>query len=209
MSPSKPQRIFEIVAVILTGLGKLILVNIYDLKTIYIFSAIFFWLGYVVFRVMKDKSILKYWGFRKENFGKTIKPIMQIGSFFMIAFFAYSIYKGYFRLHWHLLAILILYPAWGLVQQFVIMSLVGGNLKDSGFMNLSDKAIILFTALVFSLVHLPSILLTVATFFLALVYAYLFLKYRNLWPLGLFHGILGALFYFFVLNRNPWLEVFG
>jgi len=37
----------------------------------------------------------------------------------------------------------------------------------------------------------------------------LFLKYRNLWALGLFHGWLAAVFYFLALGRDPWLELIG
>ena len=40
-------------------------------------------------------------------------------------------------------------------------------------------------------------------------YAALYQRHRNLWPLGLYHGVLGAEFYVWVLGRNPWQELLG
>jgi hypothetical protein len=37
----------------------------------------------------------------------------------------------------------------------------------------------------------------------------IFLRWRNVWPLGICHGWLGVLFYFWVLGRDPWLEILG
>jgi membrane protease YdiL (CAAX protease family) len=55
----------------------------------------------------------------------------------------------------------------------------------------------------------PEIPLMLTTFGLGLVYIPLYLRYRNLWPLGLYHGWLGTLFYLWVLGRDPWVETFG
>jgi uncharacterized protein len=41
---------------------------------------------------------------------------------------------------------------------------------------------------------------------MALIYTMLYIKFRNLWVLGIFHGWLGCFFYFFVLHRDSWLE---
>ena len=74
---------------------------------------------------------------------------------------------------------------------------------------LSACLIVLITALVFGAVHYPHHLLIAGTFVLALVYAVLSLKNRNLIVLGTFHGWLGAFFYYTVLGRDAWQEVFG
>ena len=47
------------------------------------------------------------------------------------------------------------------------------------------------------------------TFVLALLYGYCYLRARNLFVLGLFHGWLGALFFYTVVDRDPFMEVFG
>jgi hypothetical protein len=49
----------------------------------------------------------------------------------------------------------------------------------------------------------------IATFFLAAVYGWVYWKERNLYVLGLFHGWLGGIFYYTVLGRDPFVEVFG
>jgi membrane protease YdiL (CAAX protease family) len=49
----------------------------------------------------------------------------------------------------------------------------------------------------------------IGNFILALFYGYVYLKVRNIWVLGLFHGWLGALFFYTVVNRDPFIEVFG
>ncbi len=41
---------------------------------------------------------------------------------------------------------------------------------------------------------------------MALIYATLYLKYRNILPLRLFLGVIGGLFYFAVLHRDAWVE---
>ena len=69
--------------------------------------------------------------------------------------------------------------------------------------------IILLAALLFSLVHYPFTWLMIGTFGLALLYGWIYLKERNLYVLGLFHGWLGGLFYYTVVDRDPFLEMFG
>ena len=112
-------------------------------------------------------------------------------------------------LNWHLIPILILYPLWGTLQQFIIVGLIAGNLKDLQKYHWSETSIVLLTSIVFSLVHYPNTLLMLGTFGLCLLYAKVYLWRKNLLVLGLFHGWLGGLFYFIVLGRDPWIEVFG
>jgi len=196
------------IAVLITALGKFVSVNLLDIKLPYILLVTVFWVSYVIYRVRTHSGILTYWGFRKEGFGKTCKPLLGFALVVVAGFVIYAVYNDQLKLHWHLLAILLLYPLWGVVQQFLMMSLIAGNLKDGKF-GLKTGWIILLTSVAFSAIHLPTVLLAIATFFLALVYSFLFLKHRNLWPLGLFHGWLGAFFYWLVLNRDSWIEVFG
>ena len=48
-----------------------------------------------------------------------------------------------------------------------------------------------------------------ATFLLELLVIPLYLWQRNLWPLGLLHGWLAAMFYLWVLDRDLWAEYIG
>ena len=203
------RRIFEILAVVLTGALKFVLVDTLDLQFWFILGASAFWILYVTLRVNRNRAVFAEWGFRAAGF----RP-----SFLMIAFPAltvtagaavYGLSKGHLIFNWHILPILLLYPAWGTIQQFLVMALFGDNLLNLKRLTIPLPVVIATTALLFGMVHYPSIPLIVATFFLALGYMYLFSRYRNLWVLGLFHGWLGAIFYFFVLGRDPWLEFIG
>lgn len=64
-------------------------------------------------------------------------------------------------------------------------------------------------ALLFGAVHLPDLRLAAATCLLGAVFTLIYLRWRNLWPLGLYHGWLGVFFYYWVLRRDPWAEMFG
>ena len=66
---------------------------------------------------------------------------------------------------------------------------------------------LVLTALGFAAVHVPDWPLCAATAVLGLAVACLFFRHRNLWPLGVAHGVLGALFYRWVLHRDAWAEV--
>jgi membrane protease YdiL (CAAX protease family) len=104
--------------------------------------------------------------------------------------------------------VLLLYPLWGVIQQFLVVGLVAGNLRDYEGWRLHPAAVTGSTAVLFSAVHWPARLLVAGTFVLAVVYVIVFLRHRNLWVLGLYHGWIGGFFYFFVLGRDPWQEVF-
>ncbi|HQX31109.1 MAG: CPBP family intramembrane metalloprotease [Flavobacteriales bacterium] len=74
--------------------------------------------------------------------------------------------------------------------------------------NLTNWQIIVLTATLFSLVHYPFVWLMIPTFVLALVYGYLFLKERNIYVLGFFHGWLGAICFYTIVDRDPFVEIF-
>ena len=61
-------------------------------------------------------------------------------------------------------------------------------------------------ACAFGLIHLPDLALVAATCMLELALIPLYQRHRNLWPLGVVHGWLGAFFYLWVLDRDLWAE---
>ncbi len=199
-------RRFEIAAVILTGLLKFVCINWLNWKLPFIVGAGGFWLGYIIWRVRQEPSLLTYWGFGKKNLKQSFLALGIFGAVAVSVFYAYGTWQGSMIMNWHILPILALYPIWGMIQQFLMMSLVAGNLHDMEA-GIPKGVVIGITAVAFSIVHLPFPFLTLGTFLLALFYAPLYLKYRNLWALGIFHGWLGALFFFWVMGRDPWVEI--
>lgn len=206
---SNKRRILEICAVILTAIGKFIFMDFLNWRFLFVVVSILLWSTYIFNRSKKQKGILKYWGFRTDNFKTVLKKVFPFGIISIIAFLNIGFIQGTINLTWHLIPILITYPIWGTIQQFLLISLVAGNLQDLKLKEIRSSVVILFSAILFSIVHYPIGWLMIGTFILAIFYGYIYLKNRNLYVLGLFHGWLGGLFYYTVLNTDPFLQTFG
>ena len=202
-------RVKEISLVLITGLGKFLFMDVLNWRLPFILTACLFWIGYVFFRQKKNKAILSYWGFTKENFSKTFYELLPISIHVSILFYFLGNYLGTNILSWRILPILLIYPIWGIIQQFIIVGLIARNLKGLEKVKVPEVAIVLITAIVFAIVHYPYGVLMVGTFFLAIVYTLLYLRGRNLLVLGIYHGWIGAIFFYTILARDPWVEVFG
>lgn len=206
---SDKRRIFEISAVILTAIGKFIFMDWLNWRFAFVTIAILLWVSYIVYRSKAQPGILRYWGFRTDNFKKVVKMILPFGLFSLITCLGIGFYQGTINTTWHIIPILILYPVWGIIQQFLLIALTAGNLQDLKSYRLNKYVIILIAALLFALVHYPYVWLIIGTFILALLYGFIYLKERNVYVLGIFHGWLGGLFYYTVVDRDPFLEMFG
>ena len=207
-SISDRTRLFEMIAVVLTAIGKFIFMDYLNWRLLFVIVAIIGWAVYIIYRKKQDKNILRYWGFRTDNFKETIKIVLPFGIVSIVTFFVIGYFQNTIIWTWHIIPILITYPIWGSIQQFLTIGLVAGNLKDLKSKQLNRLSIIVITACLFSIVHFPSIWLMIGTFILALFYGYVYLKMKNIYVLGLFHGWLGALFYYTVVNRDPFQEIF-
>ena len=208
-SISNNRRVLEIAAVILTAIGKFIFMDYLNWRFPFVAVAIISWMGYIIYRKSKQPGITKYWGFRIDNFKTVLKKVLPFGLMAVVTFFAVGFYKGTLNISWHIIPILILYPIWGTIQQFLLIALTAGNLQDMKGQTLNKEIIILLSAILFGAIHYPFVWLMIATFILAIFYGWIYLSERNLYVLGLFHGWLGGIFYYTVLERDPFLEMFG
>jgi hypothetical protein len=86
---------------------------------------------------------------------------------------------------------------------------VATNLERTAWPGARTSALVLVCASLFGLVHLYEPPLAAATFVLELPTVWLYLRQRNIWPLGVLHGWLGTFFYLWVLDRDLWREAFG
>lgn len=206
---SNKRRLLEISAVIVTAVGKFIFMDWLDWRFPFVAITILTWLMYVLYRNRKQPGILRYWGFRTDNFKKVVKMILPFGLLAVIAFTGIGLYQGTINITWHIIPILILYPIWGIIQQFLLIALTSGNMQDLKSYRLNKLMILFITAVVFALVHYPYSWLIIGTFILALLYGFIYLKERNLYVLGIFHGWLGGLFYYTAVDRDPFFEMFG
>jgi len=213
-SPGSSLRpFFEIAAVIATGVLHLVFVNGFNARAGFIGISLVAWTAYIAARTRKNPGSLSAWGFTCLNLlaASTSATLMVISAAAIMAFIALSQHS--LSLCWHMLPLGLLYPIWGLIQQFLIQALVAANLKR--IWPRMDSACVItpvitpICALLFGMVHLPDLKLAAGTFLLGLAFTPIYLKWRNLWPLGIYHGWLGVLFYFWILRRDPWLEVLG
>ncbi|MEL7246786.1 MAG: hypothetical protein AAFO03_00145 [Bacteroidota bacterium] len=206
---SDQRRILEIAAVAFTGFGKFIFMDWLNWRLPYILTACLGWLFYVLYRARQSPELLSYWGFSRQGFWRTFLLLLPFAVGLVLIFLLLGNHWGTNRLNWGIIPILLLYPLWGIIQQFLIVGLVGKNLADLSKPKLPFIVVVLLTATVFAVVHFPFVLLVAATFGLAIVYTSLYLRGHNLLVLGIYHGWLGGFFFYTLLNRDPWQEVFG
>ncbi len=203
-SPSKIEALAEPAAVVATGLLHLFFEEALHAKGPFILLAGLCWGTYLVLAVRKDRRLPLEWGFGRSGFRPTARWagwILAGGAAFLALA---GIAGGTLSWNPHILPVLLLYPAWGLLQQFLLQALLARNLDRLAGSRFTAVAL---ASLLFAGVHLPDLFLAGATLVLALLFVPIYLRYRNLYPLGVVHGILGALAYFWVLGRDPWLEL--
>jgi hypothetical protein len=88
---------------------------------------------------------------------------------------------------------LLLYCIWGLVQQYLLNGYFVNRFSD--FLPRHTHAVPILAAICFSLVHLPNWFLIIVTLAGGYVCARVYLHNRNLYFLGLAHGVIGFLIY--------------
>ena len=196
-------RVLELGAAAVTAAGKFIFADWLDLQLWYTVLAIIFWATYVMLRHKADPNVLKRWGFQRAGMREASLwcglALLAGGG----ACVAYALVAGEAIVNANLALILLLYPAWGLVQQFLLVALLADNLMALTRERTSELAIVLVSALIFSAIHIPEVDLMVATFLLGAATTLIFFRTRNIWMIGILHGWFASLFYFLVLRHDP------
>lgn len=207
LSPQRMAHWFELWSVVGTGVLHLLFKH-FGAKGIFIVLASVSWAGYIAWQVGRDRTKWGSWGFRTDNLWGAFKwpTVLFVLAGFGMAW--YGIMTGRVLWQGHMLFLLLLYPLWGVIQQFLVQALGVDNLTKlfprHGLLLAMPVGVVLF-----AMVHFPNWRLMLATGLLACVFIPLYIRDRNLWPLGLYHGWLGTFFYLWVLGRDPWVSVFG
>jgi hypothetical protein len=175
----------------------------------FIGGACLFWAGFVAIRARQQPGAFRAWGFRADNLARASLLPALLFAVIAAGFAAYGLWRGHFRFPLHALPLFLLYPVWGVIQQFLALGIVVTNLERIDALRGRPALIVLIGALIFGAVHADDPRLAAGTFALELVVIPLYLRDRNLWPLGMLHGWVGGLFYLWVLNRDLWAENFG
>jgi uncharacterized protein len=203
-----PRRtILEVLAVFLTGALHPVFGRVLHLQGVFIAAALLGWAAYIGLSVRRDPSLLGEWGFSTRGLARATLATGVAAAVGLIGMGAIARAEGALRLHWHMFPLLLLYPLWGVVQQFLVQAIFVRPLCLGPRALVSPLIATAIAAMLFAAVHLPGLRLTIATGLLGLVFTPIYLRWRNLWPLGLFHGWLGIAAYFWLLQRDPWAEL--
>jgi hypothetical protein len=175
----------------------------------FIGGACLFWTGYVIVRARQRPTILREWGFRRDNLARAALPaaLVFVGTAACLA--GYGAWAGTLRFPAHALPLFLVYPVWGVIQQFLALAIVVGNLERLSGLACRPGLVLLVGAVLFGAVHLYDVRLAAGTLVLELAAIPLYRACRNLWPLGVLHGWSGGLFYLWVLDCDLWMETFG
>lgn len=92
-----------------------------------------------------------------------------------------------------------MYFLWALLQQFILVNIFADYIFYQRLRNRLFASVL--AALVFALIHLPSVTLMLVTFFAGCFWAYAGLLFRRLLPLALSHALLALMFYFVVPDQ--------
>ena len=145
----------------------------------------------VTFFIRKDA--LKDLGIRFDNIkpsGKECLVAALIGANLFIAIFFVSTDEFTPNTLQYYLLISLIYIVWGTVQQFLLQSNILVRLIQ--ILRNKNNAIVA-AGVIFALLHAPNIPLMVLTFVVGLVCCILFSRHRNIFTLGITHGVMAVM----------------
>ena len=119
----------------------------------------------------------------------TFLKILSVGAVLTVLLLGFAIVTGQFQqpsyaISWRDAS---QYAVWALVQQFMLQSFFYVRMESL----LGGGRAVWGTALLFAVAHIPSPLLTVASFAGGVIFCEIFRRYRSIYPLGLVHAALG------------------
>lgn len=204
--PSDRRARNELVALALTGALHLLFESVLAQKTLFLIAAGIGWVGYLGLSVARRPGRLRDWGLWPAPLRSFRLPALVFLAGAAALGVTGALLGHRLLLPLHSLALFALYPIWGFAQQFLLQALLTRNLR--GFVH-SGVLVTILAATLFGVVHAPDTFLMAATFALGLLFTPVYLRERSILPLGLFHGFLGVLAFYWLLGRDPYLELLG
>ncbi|MBL4772478.1 MAG: CPBP family intramembrane metalloprotease [Alcanivoracaceae bacterium] len=95
--------------------------------------------------------------------------------------------------------LLPMYFVWALFQQFILGYILAERIFYQRIQNRIISSVL--AALVFSILHMPSVTLMLVTFVAGIFWAYSWLFFKRLIPLALSHSVLALMFYYLISER--------
>ena len=195
------ERKFELGCALLTGI-LFILIG-YKYRKEYIIYFVLFWSVYILCK--RDK--LSEWGLDTKNLRTSF---LVSTKYFVVILIGIVLYlkitnNGYIIINQNFMITLFLYLLWGILQQFIIQSMIIRNIKD--IFNIDKILLLILSAVLFSIVHINNKTLLILTFFIGLIWTHIYLEHKNIIPIGIYHGILGTIYYYWIIKKDILKEV--
>lgn len=200
-------HLIEIIAVFLLGLSKIVIGDLLQSRFYFMATGILFWLGFIILRCSLDPKLLSSWGFNTNNFSRSFTSLIPFLILSIGGCILYGILWGSPLFNLNFFIVLFLYPGWGVIQQFLVAVLLAGNLDRISRKKIPSRGIVLIVSILFALVHFPEIPLVIVAFLLGMVTIKAYLRYGNIWTIGLVHGWFATFFYYIAWARDPLQEI--
>ena len=208
MTPQRSPDWFALLAVVLSIVLHIIL-DAEKPFLPFIVGCCVFWVGFILWRGWQNPRIFREWGFRTDHLREASTWPFLFLVLMTIAMAIGGHFQNTLRFPSHLPLLLLLYPLWGIIQQFLALGIVVQSLEQIPRLRENRLLIALLTSGLFALVHVNAWQVALATFGLEIVFVILYFRDRNLIPLAIVHGFLGAFFYLWILDVDLWVETFG
>src|SRR5437588_4776680 len=87
--------------------------------SVFIVGACLFWAAFVIVRARQDGAIFRHWGFRGDNLLAATAPAMLVFAVGTAGLAVVASLQGTLHFPAHALPMFLIYPLWGLIQQFL------------------------------------------------------------------------------------------
>jgi hypothetical protein len=167
-------------------------------------AAVIGWGSYLAWQMWATPGIVGELGLGRRGFLRTLKqafPFVVLGEVVMIGF---GVWWYGLRIPAAFWLVFLVYPLWGIAQQFALQAMVTRNI---GVLVESLPLKIIAVAAIFSMSHFPNYSLMALTLVAGVAFTWLYIRCRNIWAIGILHGIMGATAYYFVLGLDPGIKL--
>ena len=167
-------------------------------------SAVAMWGLYVLWRGMRQPRLWREWGFRQDTLRPAVRDCRMLVGVAVAGLLLYAQAANRLAIPPTFWVVLPLYPLYGIAQQFAVQALIARNLR--GLVPREGMRIFLVGSC-FGAAHFPNLPLMILTFVAGSGFAWSYSRSPNLWVLGVSHGFLGVLAYYWVLGLDPGAEL--
>lgn len=165
-------------------------------------KSIIFLTGFIfvtIFLQILHKISLDEMGLRFDTFWPAIKLLGPFSAIVVLALVIVGLVRKKAIINRYFLITFLLYPAWALCQQYLILCFFFPRFQIIFGINILS---ILLCAVIFSWLHYPDKLFMGICFIGALIWTSVFIMAPNLFVSAFFHGWIGTLIYYFALGEN-------